>query len=170
MGDIALLQSEITPAERLHRDSLARFQALGDKAGTAYSLGKLGMVALLRGDNTQAWSLSRESLALFREIGDHRRIAESLEQIAVIYANEADYASAAALLSKAGGLRDRIGAPLSPALLLEQERMLTLIRAMLAEQEFADIWQDGRHTELQGVFTAIFDGEEAGPPFPILVR
>src|SRR5579862_7397475 len=63
-------QGDYLAAKALHEEGLAIRRELGDRRGTAASLGNLGNVALNQGDYPAARALYEESLAILRALGD----------------------------------------------------------------------------------------------------
>jgi predicted ATPase/class 3 adenylate cyclase len=99
-GSIAWSQADYEGATRLHGESLALYQALGDKRGIAFSLNNLAAQALDQGDCRRASPLLQESLALYRKLMDKRGIARILHNLAVVAYYEADYGAAQTLLEE----------------------------------------------------------------------
>ncbi|MGH2533850.1 MAG: helix-turn-helix transcriptional regulator, partial [Thermomicrobiales bacterium] len=64
--------------QRLHREALANFEALGDRQGIAETLDLLGMATGLTGDLASAWEHYRRAAALFREFDNRRGLAAVL--------------------------------------------------------------------------------------------
>ena len=75
---LAFIQSANHRAEALYEECLAKCREVGDTAGMALSLRRLGAIAARRGNLVGAISLTEESLALFREVGDKAGIAYAL--------------------------------------------------------------------------------------------
>jgi predicted ATPase len=70
-GQLAWEQGTLAGARRLGEESLALYQHVGDRRGSALALGYLlGQVAREQGDLDRAMALCAESLALGRELGD----------------------------------------------------------------------------------------------------
>jgi tetratricopeptide (TPR) repeat protein len=73
-------RSDLEEAERLGKESLALFRALGDHWGMAYhALYLLGHIAVDLGDYDQAKQCFEKSQAIGQALGDHRLITDSLE-------------------------------------------------------------------------------------------
>jgi len=90
--------------------SLAHWQALGDKTGISWELNLLASVAQAEGDLTQSRALWEESVALRRVVGDRLLLAYSLRRLAEIALQQGDYVAAEAgyreghrLLMESGG-------------------------------------------------------------------
>jgi predicted ATPase/class 3 adenylate cyclase len=77
-GLLAWRQGDFKRAETLLQDSLALFQQLGDRWGTAYVLHHLAHVMEERGDYGHATGLFEKSLALFKEVDDNWGVGWSL--------------------------------------------------------------------------------------------
>src|SRR5215207_2501246 len=83
-GNLAQACGDLERAARLHKESLALRQALGDRRGIAISLNSLANVAVERGDYLEARALYGESLALRRDLGDERGMAVTLNNLSVV--------------------------------------------------------------------------------------
>jgi predicted ATPase/DNA-binding CsgD family transcriptional regulator len=77
-GWLALLQSEISTAEQLCKESLELSQALGDASGIALAQHRLGLIQSYQGNFAAAYSLLEESVTCAKEIGDTGGVAYSL--------------------------------------------------------------------------------------------
>ncbi len=65
-------------AESLYAQGLAEFRALGDEAGTAGLLVRLGHSVWYRGDNEAAFVMGREGLEVSRRLAAQRTLAQAL--------------------------------------------------------------------------------------------
>jgi len=91
---LAFAQFDNDRAEALYEEILARCRELGDTAGIALSLRRLGAIAWRRGTFAVARRLSEKSLALFREAGDKEGIAWSLVDLGWMFSQQGEYARA----------------------------------------------------------------------------
>ena len=80
----AAFGSDLEDARRLCEQSLALYQALGDRWGAAVALGSLGAIAFKLGAYGKAKQLDEESLALYQALGYQRGIAHSLQGLGLI--------------------------------------------------------------------------------------
>jgi len=87
-------------ANALLEESLALFQAMGDRSGIAAVLTRQGATAWFFGDYPQAAQLSNEALALYRELGDRYGIAWVLRRLGDTARDQGDTARATALLEE----------------------------------------------------------------------
>jgi non-specific serine/threonine protein kinase len=108
-GNLAQACGDLERAARLHVESLAMRQALGDRRGIAISLNSLANVAVEQGDYLQARGLYEESLALRRDLGDARGIAVTLNNLSVVARDEGDWQAAAALSVESAALFRELG-------------------------------------------------------------
>jgi tetratricopeptide (TPR) repeat protein len=79
-------------ARALLQESLALYQAIGNKQGVAIALNSLGHIAYQEGDYPAAQRLLQESLTLRREVGFPRGIAVALNQLGHVSGALGDYA------------------------------------------------------------------------------
>jgi predicted ATPase/DNA-binding CsgD family transcriptional regulator len=108
-GNLAQACGDLERAARLHKESLALRQALGDRRGIAISLNSLANVAVERGDYLDARALYEESLALRRDLRDERGIAVALNNLSVIARDQSDWERAAALSVESAALFRELG-------------------------------------------------------------
>ena len=103
-GALAGVQGDFEQAVALCGQSLALFQALGDRRSSATSLSMLGYVALQRSDYAAARSLLEEALSLCREMDDKDGIAWALVNLALVFLFQGEYERARTLLEEAAVL------------------------------------------------------------------
>ncbi len=110
-ANLAFAPSDNDRAEALYEECLVRCRELGDTAGIALSLRRLGAIAARRGNLVVAISLTEESLALFREVGDKQGIAMALNNLASSIGDlgRREYARAISLLEEALALFREVG-------------------------------------------------------------
>jgi hypothetical protein len=109
------------------------------------------MLAWRQGDYRAARALFEESLAIGRERGDEWwGLAASVEGLAAVAVVQVRTEHAARLFGAAEGLREAIGAPLSPAERAEPDRSVAALRAALGEEAFAAGWAEGRAMTSEG--------------------
>jgi len=108
-ANLAFVQSDTDRAEALYEECLARCWEVGDTAGIALSLRRLGAIAARRGNWGGASSLTEESLALFRKVGDKQGIALALNNLASYIGEQGEYARAISLLEEALALFREVG-------------------------------------------------------------
>jgi class 3 adenylate cyclase/tetratricopeptide (TPR) repeat protein len=120
LGLVLRDQGDVRGARRLLEESLAINRELGDRWSIANCLSSLGDVALSQKDYEAALAFLEESLAINQELNDRRAIAFLFEFFAELACAKNQPRRALRLAGAAAGLRDQIGAPLSPA---EQVRL-----------------------------------------------
>jgi predicted ATPase/transcriptional regulator with XRE-family HTH domain len=165
LGNIAHLQGDNLGARSLYEQSLALKKELGDKRGIAMSLSNLGLVALEQRDYANARSRFEESLALREELGDKWGIALSLAGLggaAVGLGNSGSGENApeaagdlsevrrgVRLLGVVEALLESTRAVLQTEDRLPYERAIASARALLGEDEYGQLWAEGRAMTLQ---------------------
>jgi predicted ATPase/class 3 adenylate cyclase/DNA-binding CsgD family transcriptional regulator len=97
VGRLALDQGDTDRGEVVCEQSLTLYRELGDTAGIALSLHRLGVVAWTRNNLTVSRSLTEKALALGREMGDKGCIARSLNRLAFIADQQGEYTTGRAL-------------------------------------------------------------------------
>jgi predicted ATPase/class 3 adenylate cyclase/DNA-binding CsgD family transcriptional regulator len=108
-GELAGMQDDFGQAEALCGESLALYQELGDRRGSATSLSSLGYTALMRSNYAAARALEEEALALFREVGDKWGSVFALHTLARVLFYQGEYGRAQALLEESLVLSREIG-------------------------------------------------------------
>jgi DNA-binding CsgD family transcriptional regulator/tetratricopeptide (TPR) repeat protein len=76
-GWLALLQSDVSTAEQLCKESLELSRALGDDRGIALAQHRLGLIQTYHGNFAAAYSLLEESVTRAKAIGDTSGVAYS---------------------------------------------------------------------------------------------
>ncbi|HEX3551603.1 MAG TPA: CHAT domain-containing protein [Thermoanaerobaculia bacterium] len=100
---------DLARAASLYRAVLTQRQSLGDPAGTAWALQRLGLLQLLQGDPAPALRSLEESLRRFRDLGDRRGAALTLHQMAGARQSLGDAAGALAALQEVLGIWRDLG-------------------------------------------------------------
>ena len=141
-GDAARDQGD-SAARTLYEQGLAIFRELGDRWGIASTLADLGSLAREQGNYSTARSLYSESIKLFRELDHKRGIARLLECSACSAAAQLEAERSLRLAGAAAGLRQHIGAPLTPAEQAKLEAALKPARQVLTKTVAAKAWLEG---------------------------
>jgi predicted ATPase/DNA-binding CsgD family transcriptional regulator/DNA-binding XRE family transcriptional regulator len=105
-ANLAFVQGDNGRAEVLYGENLIRCRELGDKAGTALSLRRLGIIAWRRGNSEVARSLTEESLILFKDAGDKKGFARSLFNLGRLVG---DYTKAISLTEESLAIQRELG-------------------------------------------------------------
>ncbi len=106
---LAFQQGDLDRAEALFEECLPRCRDLGDTAGMAHSLARLGAIASNRSNFVVASSRTEEALALFREVGNIFGIAWSLLGLSIPLRHRGEYARAFSLNEEALALFREVG-------------------------------------------------------------
>ena len=94
LGGIARLDGETEPATELVRDSLAIYQAYGNRAGAAATYANLGVLAATRQDVDTAYNNFALSLGLREALGDSAGIAITRNNLGQLERNRGHFAEA----------------------------------------------------------------------------
>jgi CHAT domain-containing protein/tetratricopeptide (TPR) repeat protein len=108
-GDEAKGSAGIDAAIRAWRESLRRFEGLGDTAGVAAALGNIGAGFYYAQQYDSAEAYVARSLDLAERIGDHRVAANAVATLRLVSDYRGDLRRASELLARAGELRERTG-------------------------------------------------------------
>jgi predicted ATPase/class 3 adenylate cyclase len=108
-GVLAESQDDWTMAARLHEESLAISQRLGDLLGVAWSLDNLGVVEINRGNLDRASELLEEALAVAEQAGNAASIATTLIDLERIANDQRDLDRSISLLTRSLELFRGIG-------------------------------------------------------------
>jgi predicted ATPase len=162
-GDVAREQGDATAAHALYEQSLAAFRELGDRWGTAGSLADLGNLALDEKNFAAANSLYRESLKMFKDLDQRRGIARLLECCACSAAAQSEPQRSLRLAGAAAALRQKVGAPLTPAEHVKLEKSLEQARQALAGGEGVGAWLEGWDMPVEKAIEAALTPSSALP-------
>ncbi|MEW6402499.1 MAG: tetratricopeptide repeat protein [Chloroflexota bacterium] len=166
LGEVAVREGEQDLASRLLEKSLALNQGGGDKWGTAACLGSLGWVALRRGDYRKMKTYLGESISVRTEIGDQGGIAWCLERLAEVDFLHGRFQPAARTYACAAALRTEIGSIIDPVDQPEYQRIISGLRAILGEKEFAAAWAEGESAALEEVIEQALSGLDEASLMP----
>jgi predicted ATPase len=109
MGYTARDSGDWEGARRLFEQSLALYQALGDRWSTALGLASIGFVAMFAGALGEAQQFHREALALRRALGDQRGVSNSIASLSWTALLQGQFEEAERLLRESLALRQEIG-------------------------------------------------------------
>ena len=143
LGEIARLRGDSAEATRYLTDSLARFEALGEKIGLAYTACSLGDLASQAGDTARAADLLSRSLRTRTEMGDKRGVIECLEAFAIAAIRSGADQLGFRLLGAAGAERVVLSCPVPPSTQHAYDRALAAGRARLGEAAVDALREEG---------------------------
>ena len=163
LGVVAQEQGELAEARKLFQDSVALKRVLGDTAGLALSLAKLGEVESSMRHPTEAHRVLSESLNLQRDLGDRPGMAFVLERFAITAVENGRVERGLRLAGAADALRSAIGAPLDRAARQHLERSLHHARGALRPEAADAAWLAGRMLSVDAaVKEALSPGGQTG--------
>ena len=161
LRDLAALlrvRGEYGRAAALLEESIALCRKAVHAWGIAYALMVLGDIALEQQDQDRAAGAYMEGLTLHQSVGSKWGVALCLDGLAKVAAAQEREARAAWLFAAAEGLRDAIGAPLSPSDRPAYEAALSAVRSAIGDEAFAAAWTAGQTlTPEQAVAAALED-------------
>ena len=141
---MALRQGDLATARRLAEEALVMHRQIGERFLLARCLDVVGQVAIAEGHYVGARAALRESLHLQQDLGNRAGIAEALESIAALAATETQAERAVQLAGAAAGIREQVGAPLSPMGRAMLDRWLVPVRQALGAETTTEAWETGR--------------------------
>jgi len=141
-GDVAREQADFVAARSFCEESLSEFRRLRDRWGIASTLSDLASLSCDQGNNSEARRLYGESIKVFQELGHKRGIARALECLAVSAAAQSNAELSLHLAGAAAALRQRLGAPLTPAGQPRLEKALEFARRTLGNTA-GTAWMEG---------------------------
>ncbi len=129
-------------ARERYREAIAIHQRTGDRQAEARMSASLGDLAAEEGDLGEAERLYQQSVAIRGTLGDRIGVASALERLAGV--TEDRPARAAALLGAAEAIRERAGAPLSPANATRVQRFVAGLGEAVGAEAVRDAFNEGR--------------------------
>ncbi|MGA7559197.1 MAG: protein kinase [Terriglobales bacterium] len=162
-GDVAREKADFVAARSFCEQSLSEFRRLRDRWGIASTLSDLAGLSCDQGNNSEARRLYGESIKVFQELGHKRGIARALECLAVSAAAQSNAELSLHLAGAAAALRQRLGAPLTPAGQPRLEKALEFARRTLGDAA-GTAWMEGWAMPIdQAVHEALNCDAESGP-------
>ena len=140
LNNLALVardQGHYPRAAALGAEALELFRTLAHSDGVMCALLNLGDLVRLQGRHGHALPYYRESAALAVELQSREQLAGNLEGLAAVALWRGSPDLGVRLLGAAAGLRERIGAPIEPALRPAHERTLAALARALGVPAFA---------------------------------
>lgn len=167
LGMAAVEEGDGERAVALFEESLALNLELGDLWSTGFCLNHLGFAALQQGSHERAAELFEKGSRVFRRLRDKQGIFYCLLGMAGVAALRQRPVRAARLWGAAEGLREAIGAPLSPFVrfcLYDYEGYQAAAHSLLDEAAFAAARAEGRTMTLEQAVEYALKTEEQEPP------
>lgn len=109
LGYMAHIRGDYEASRRYFMESLARYEAAGNRWGMANVHSSLCLTLRRQGAFADAGRAGRESLVIRRDIGDWRGIASSQNNLGLIYCALGEYAAAEAALQESVAICREIG-------------------------------------------------------------
>ncbi len=134
---------DLASARRLIEECVDVQRRLGDRFELAYGLMVQGQIAAAEGQHFRARTALGESLLVRHELGDRSGVAESMESLAAVNAAEQRLELAVKLAATAAGMRERIGAPLTPQGQAVLDQWLVPARDSLGVDATVRAWASG---------------------------
>jgi predicted ATPase/class 3 adenylate cyclase len=144
LGSIAMDRGDFALARQLKEKSLAIYKRLGDHWIVGLILGSTTKVAIAQKDFSRAKSALAEWTQITRELGNRWTLPDLLEGYAslALAANQSE--RAARLFAASEASRENLGGQLSASEKTQLEASLTILKEMLPESRFRELWEAGR--------------------------
>jgi predicted ATPase/transcriptional regulator with XRE-family HTH domain len=153
LGRIAAREGNLAAAEERLQESLALGREVGAKRWIAYAQRDLGRLARDRGQIEQSTEQLYESLTVAREVGELDLTLALLGEVGTLAVARGEGGRAARLKGAELALRVRFNIPLRPVNEAEpeaeSEETLAQARALLGEEQFTHVWEQGRAMSLE---------------------
>ena len=161
-GDVAREKADFVAARSFCEQSLNAFRQLRDIWGIASALSDLAGLNYDQGNNQEARRLYAESIWLFWDLGHKRGVARVLECFAASAAAQSKADQALRWAGAAAALRERLGAPLTPADRATLEKALEFARRTLGSPASLTAWMEGWAMPLEEAVKEASDCEAGG--------
>jgi predicted ATPase len=142
-GDVARERNDLAGARSFYEQSLAAFSLSRDGWGIASALSDLAGLSWDQSDNDEARRLYGESIQMFQTLGHKRGIARVLECLAAKAAAQSNAVQSLRFAGAAAALRERLGAPLTPAEQPKLKKALEFARRTLGNAAGLTAWMEG---------------------------
>ena len=161
-GDVAREKADFVAARSFCEQSLTAFRQLRDIWGIASALSDLAGLSYDQGNNAEARRLYAESIWLFWDLRHKRGVARVLECFAASAAAQSNAEQALRWAGAAAALRERLGAPLTPADRATLEKALEFARRTLGSPASLTAWMEGWAMPLEEAVKEASDCESGG--------
>jgi predicted ATPase len=157
-GDVAREKADLVAARSFCEQSLNEFRQLRDTWGIASTLSDLASLSCEQGNNAEARRLYSESIRMFQQLGHKRGVARALESLAISAAAQSNAVQSLHLAGAAAALRQRLGAPLTPAEQPRLEKALDFARRTLGNTAGLAAWMEGWAMPVEEAVNQALDG------------
>ena len=151
LGEILLVDCEADKARSTLEESLAIFNAIGERYGSAAALMPLARVLAYQDKHEMAQSSYQESWNLLQAIGDRELAAVCLEGYWELLLAQGESKLAVQLWGLAATIRAEIGVPMPPIYRPDYIQAVASARESLDEETFQMAWTKGNQTSLAQV-------------------
>ena len=152
VGFIRMEQGDLAAAQACCEEAVALARSVGEKWGICNALFYSGSVARAQGKCSLARQLLAEGLTVSQQLGQVVVSTWCLEGIGWAWAMEGFGERAARMLGSAEALRDVLGAPPSPSTIAGYPQNRERVQAMLGQEVFEAVWQEGRRLGRSAAF------------------
>jgi predicted ATPase/class 3 adenylate cyclase len=159
MGMDESRQGNYGTAKTLFEDALDIFKRLRNKNFQMGMTSELGHIARHTGDLNQAKKIYSETIKGWQDLGHRAAIANQLECFAFIAITEEETQRALKLLGAAEALREKISSPMANYEVMEYEKEVAQLRAMLPEAEFNALWAEGKSMKMEQAISCALESD-----------
>jgi non-specific serine/threonine protein kinase len=163
VANVMLRQGDLATARRLAEESLVLHRQTGERFQLAFCLDLVGQVATAEGHYARARAVLRESLQVRQDLEDRAGIADTLESIAALAATDAQSERAIRLAGAAAGIREQVGALLTPMGRALLDQWLVPLRRILGAEATTVAWEAGRGMPIEQALDLALAATEAPP-------
>jgi len=128
----------------LYQEAISIYRRLDERPGLAKALYNLGDIAWAEGSYQEARHYFGQAAPIFLRAGMLVYLAHALEGCVAVEIRSGSPYRAAVLMSVAGALRDRIGAPMPPSGQDCYNETCAMVRENLAAEQLQQAWSEGR--------------------------
>ena len=155
-GRVASIAGRNEEAERMFRESQARFEAIDDRRFALSAQSEVGHALRHDGRLDEAEAEYRQSIRGWQRTGNRGAVANQLESFAFVAVARGQAVRAARLLGAAAALREVAGAEMTSRERVEYDAEMGRLREALDEPALSSAWADGlQMTTDQAVALAI---------------
>ena len=151
MGEILLVEREVEKAHSMLEESLAIFEGIGERFGTALALITFARMLAYGGKHEAAQACYKKSWELLGANGDKELAAACLEGYGEVLVAQGEAKRAVQLWGLAATIRAEIVAPMPPIYRPDYIQAVASARESLDEETFQMAWKAGNQASLSQV-------------------
>ncbi len=155
LSNVARDRGDYVQAQRYNSISQSMFTNIDVALGIAVAYSGAGKLEIEQGNYGSALALLRKSLEMLRDLNNKNGVVGVVNDYTLLIFTQRRNFHNARLVAWALALREKYPAPLTPKDQMKIREDINVVKAMLGDEEFAAVWNEGIQMELEQVVECV---------------